>query len=124
MPAFLERERLRVESRFPGARVLAFGHLGDGNIHFNLLPPAGVSRHDWIDDHGAEATALVHDLVAAVGGSLSAEHGIGQAKLDEFVRLTDPVRLGALRAIKHALDPLGIMNPGKLVPLASGDQGQ
>jgi len=124
MPDFLERERLRVEGRFPGARVLAFGHLGDGNIHFNLLPPPGISRHDWIDDHGAEATALVHDLVAAVGGSLSAEHGIGQAKLDEFVRLTDPVRLGALRAIKHALDPLGIMNPGKLVPLASGDQGQ
>jgi len=124
MPHFLVRERERVESRFPGARIIAFGHLGDGNIHFNLLPPEHAARAGWIAEHGAEATALIHDLVAACGGSLSAEHGIGQAKLAEFARLTDPVRLGALRAIKGALDPRGIMNPGKLLPLASGDQGQ
>jgi FAD/FMN-containing dehydrogenase len=124
MPAFLERERDRVEARFPGSRIIAFGHLGDGNIHFNLLPPEHADRNAWIGEHGAAASAMVHDRVAAVGGSLSAEHGIGQAKLAEFVRLTDPVRLHALRAIKAALDPRGIMNPGKLVPLASGDQGQ
>jgi FAD/FMN-containing dehydrogenase len=124
MPAFLIRERERVEARFPGSRIIAFGHLGDGNIHFNLLPPLGTDRRSWIGEHGATATAMVHDLVAAVGGSLSAEHGIGQAKLAEFARLTDPVRLDALRAIKTALDPNGIMNPGKLVPLASGDKGQ
>jgi len=124
MPNFLERERQRVEARFPGARIIAFGHLGDGNIHFNLLPPADADRADWVARFGSEASAMIHDLVAASGGSLSAEHGIGQAKLAEFVRLTDPVRLGALRAIKAALDPDGIMNPGKLVPLASGDQGQ
>jgi FAD/FMN-containing dehydrogenase len=124
MPGFLERERERVEARFPGARIIAFGHLGDGNIHFNLLPPVDADRAAWIAEHGPDATAMIHDLVAAAGGSLSAEHGIGQAKLAEFVRLTDPVRLHALRAIKAALDPLGIMNPGKLVPLASGDQGQ
>ncbi len=119
MPAFLIRERERVEARFPGSRIIAFGHLGDGNIHFNLLPPANTDRKAWISEHGATATAMVHDLVAAAGGSLSAEHGIGQAKLAEFARLTDPVRLHTLRAIKTALDPLGIMNPGKLVPLAS-----
>lgn len=124
MPNFLERERDRVERSFPGARIIAFGHLGDGNIHFNLLPPAGTDRNAWIAAHGAVASALVHDLVAAVGGSLSAEHGIGQAKLAEFARLTDPVRLAALRAIKQALDPLGIMNPGKLVPLAPDGKGQ
>jgi FAD/FMN-containing dehydrogenase len=124
MPAFLERERVRVENSFPGSRIIAFGHLGDGNIHFNLLPPERAERSAWIGEHGAAATALVHDLVAQVGGSLSAEHGIGQAKLAEFERLTDPARLAALRAIKHALDPLGIMNPGKLVPLASGGEGQ
>jgi FAD/FMN-containing dehydrogenase len=124
MPAFLERERERVEARFPGSRIIAFGHLGDGNIHFNLLPPEGVDRHAWMAEHGPAASALVHDLVTKVGGSLSAEHGIGQAKLAEFARLTDPVRLGALRSIKQALDPLGIMNPGKLVPLASNREGQ
>jgi FAD/FMN-containing dehydrogenase len=124
MPAFLERERGRVEARFPGSRIIAFGHLGDGNIHFNLLPPENAERGAWITEHGPAASALIHDLVAAAGGSLSAEHGIGQAKLAEFARLTDPVRLDTLRAIKAALDPLGIMNPGKLVPLASGDQAQ
>lgn len=124
MPAFLDRERERVEARFPGSRIIAFGHLGDGNIHFNLLPPEGADRNGWIGQYGRAASEMVHDLVAAAGGSLSAEHGIGQAKLGEFARLTDPVRLHALRAIKAALDPLGIMNPGKLVPLASGDQGQ
>lgn len=124
MPDFLERERKRVEHDFPGARIIAFGHLGDGNIHFNLLPPAGADRNQWIAAHGAAASALVHDLVAGVGGSLSAEHGIGQAKLAEFTRLTDPVRLATLCSIKQALDPLGIMNPGKLVPLAPDGKGQ
>jgi len=124
MPAFLDRERQRLEARFPGSRIIAFGHLGDGNIHFNLLPPADADRTAWIDRHGAAASAMVHDLVVAASGSLSAEHGIGQAKLAEFERLTDPVRLNALRSIKRALDPLGIMNPGKLVPLASGDKAQ
>jgi FAD/FMN-containing dehydrogenase len=118
MPIFLEREGPRIEARFPGSRIIAFGHLGDGNIHFNLLPPADADRENWIAAHGREATAMVHDLVAAAGGSLSAEHGIGQAKLAEFARLGDPVRLAMLRAIKQAIDPLGIMNPGKLVPLA------
>jgi FAD/FMN-containing dehydrogenase len=124
MPAFLERERARLEDRFAGSRVVAFGHLGDGNIHFNLLPPESAERNGWIADHGAAASAMVYDLVAEAGGSLSAEHGIGQAKLAEFVRLTDPVRLATLRAIKQALDPQGIMNPGKLVPLASEGKGQ
>lgn len=124
MPNFLERERALVEARFAGSRIIAFGHLGDGNIHFNLLPPEGADRIAWIAEHGAAASAMIHDLVDGAGGSLSAEHGIGQAKIAEFSRLTDPVRMHALRAIKQALDPLGIMNPGKLVPLASRDKGQ
>lgn len=119
MPAFLRDERAEVEARFPGVRIIAFGHLGDGNIHFNLLPPEAEDRNRWIARFGATASAMVHDLVAARGGTLSAEHGIGQAKLAEFVRLSDPVRLQALQAIKNALDPAGIMNPGKLLPLAS-----
>jgi FAD/FMN-containing dehydrogenase len=118
MPAFLDDEQGVVERRFPGCRIIAFGHLGDGNIHFNILPPEGTERDGWIDAHGAEISAFVHDLVAARGGSLSAEHGIGQAKLAEFARLADPTRLAAMTAIKNALDPLGLMNPGKLVPIA------
>ncbi len=116
MPDFLIEARAAVEERFAGARVIAFGHLGDGNIHFNVQPPLGIDPKRWLEAEGPRVNAFVHDLVAARSGSLSAEHGIGQLKLAEFARTADPVRLGALRAIKNALDPLGIMNPGKLVP--------
>jgi FAD/FMN-containing dehydrogenase len=118
MPDFLIEARAAVQERFAGARVLAFGHLGDGNIHFNVQPPAGADGSAWLTGEAPAVSAFVHDLVAARGGSLSAEHGIGQLKLAEFARTIDPVRLGALRTIKNALDPLGIMNPGKLIPKA------
>lgn len=114
-PAFLDEGIAAVADRF-GARALAFGHLGDGNIHFNVRPPADVDRPRWLADKGAELSRFVHDLVAGYGGSLSAEHGIGRSKLAEFARLIEPARYHALRAIKDAIDPLGIMNPGKLVP--------
>ncbi len=106
-----------VERRFPGVRVNAFGHLGDGNVHFNVRAPLGAGP-EWVEAQGHEVTRLVHDLVTAAGGSISAEHGIGQMKLAELARLGDPARLAAMRAIKQALDPGAIMNPGKLVPLA------
>jgi len=116
MPGFMESARGEVERAFPGVRVLAFGHLGDGNVHFNVRPPVGVEGRPWLEGQGAAVSRLVHDLTAAAGGSLSAEHGIGQTKLAEFARLADPARVTAMRAIKAALDPHGIMNPGKLVP--------
>jgi FAD/FMN-containing dehydrogenase len=116
MPGFMESARGEVERAFPGVRVLAFGHLGDGNVHFNVRPPAGVEGRPWLEGQGAAVSRLVHDLTTAAGGSLSAEHGIGQTKLAEFARLADPARVTAMRAIKAALDPHGIMNPGKLVP--------
>lgn len=119
MPFFMETAAREVERRFTGARVLAFGHLGDGNIHFNVRCPEGAEAKPWFDAHNETVSRMVHDLVTAAGGSLSAEHGIGQFKLAEFARVGGPVRLAALAAIKRALDPLGIMNPGKLVPLAS-----
>ena len=118
MPGFMASARSEVERAFPGARVLAFGHLGDGNVHFNVRAPEGADDRAWFASQGVLVTALVDDLVTAAGGSISAEHGIGQTKLAEFARLGDPVRLSALRAIKAALDPRGIMNPGKLIPLA------
>jgi FAD/FMN-containing dehydrogenase len=116
MPRFMADARGEVERAFPGVRVLAFGHLGDGNVHFNVRPPVGVDPRSWLEGQGAAVSSLVHDLVTAAGGSLSAEHGIGQTKLAEFARLADPVRTATLRAIKAAIDPHNIMNPGKLVP--------
>jgi FAD/FMN-containing dehydrogenase len=118
MPAFIEQARAAVEARFEGARVVAFGHLGDGNVHFNVQPPAGTAAEAWLAERAEAVTRLVHDRVGDAGGSISAEHGIGQSKLAELARTADPARLAALRAIKAALDPAGIMNPGKLVPSA------
>ncbi|MGZ8361050.1 MAG: FAD-binding oxidoreductase [Allosphingosinicella sp.] len=115
MPHFLVETAQAVEARFPGVRTVPFGHLGDGNIHFNVRAPDGAAA-DWVEREGDEVMAFVHDLVTAAGGSISAEHGIGQMKLAEFARLGGAARLGAIGAIKRALDPAGIMNPGKLVP--------
>jgi FAD/FMN-containing dehydrogenase len=118
MAKFIEIESPAIEALYPGTRTMAFGHLGDGNIHFHVKAPPDMPAADFHAGDGPAITAYVYDRVAAYGGSLSAEHGIGQAKLHEFARLADPARLAALRAIKQAFDPLGIMNPGKLVPLA------
>jgi FAD/FMN-containing dehydrogenase len=110
MPRFMTAAAAELERAFPGAEASAFGHLGDGNVHFHVRLGARVKDHD-----PAAVTRMVHDLVTAAGGSISAEHGIGQMKLDEFERLASPGRIAALKAIKHALDPEGLMNPGKLV---------
>ena len=122
MPAFIENAAVAVEARFPASRVIAFGHLGDGNVHFNVQPPEGTDSAAWLEGEGPEVSAFVHDLVTAADGSISAEHGIGQMKLAEYLRTADPARLAAQRAIKQALDPHGIMNPGKLLP-ARGEKG-
>jgi FAD/FMN-containing dehydrogenase len=122
MPGFIAEAKAAVEARFPGTRVIAFGHLGDGNVHFNVRAPEGAGEQ-WLACDAAAVTGFVHDLVTAAGGSISAEHGIGQMRLSELGRLGDPARLAAMRAIKQALDPHGIMNPGKLVPPpVSGDE--
>ena len=115
MAGFMTEAAAAVEARFHGTRVIAFGHLGDGNVHFNVRAPAGAGP-DWIEGEGEAVSRYVHDLVTAAGGSISAEHGIGQMKRAELARLSAPARLNAMRAIKRALDPNDIMNPGKLVP--------
>jgi FAD/FMN-containing dehydrogenase len=119
MPDFIELATAAVRKKFVDSTVIAFGHLGDGNVHFNVLPPAGADQQAWFAKHAEQVTRFVHDLTLAEGGSLSAEHGIGQLKLEEFERLASPARLAAVQAIKRAIDPQGIMNPGKLVPLAN-----
>ena len=113
MPLFMAEAAAEVERAFPGTHASGFGHLGDGNIHFHVR--AGErGGPDWLQREGPAVSRLVHDLVTAAGGSISAEHGIGQMKRDELKRLS-PERVRALQAIKGALDPEGIMNPGKLV---------
>ena len=104
-----------IEAEFPGTEALGFGHLGDGNIHFHVLAPTGVIRGEWEEGQGKAISARVHDLVTAAHGSISAEHGIGQMKRDELARLGDPVAMALLRQVKAALDPKGLMNPGKLL---------
>ena len=115
MPRFIVEAAATVEAAFPGVVASGFGHLGDGNIHFHVRAGSHAGL-DWYEREGAAITRMVDDLVTEAGGSISAEHGIGQLKRDEFARLAPPGRVHALRAIKQALDPLGIMNPGKLVP--------
>jgi FAD/FMN-containing dehydrogenase len=115
MPRFILDAAREVERAFPGVIATGFGHLGDGNIHFHVRAGSHAAP-GWYEAEGEKITRMVDDLVTAAGGSISAEHGIGQLKLKEFKRLAPPGRISALRAIKQALDPLGIMNPGKLVP--------
>ena len=121
MAKFVEQVGPQVEDRFPGTTAVGFGHLGDGNIHFHVLAPEGAVRGEWEADEGKRISAFVHDQVTSWGGSISAEHGIGQMKRDELGRLGDPVALSMMRTIKQALDPGGLLNPGKLVPLALTD---
>ena len=116
MAAFVEETVPGVDERFPGCKALAFGHLGDGNVHFHVLAPSGVVRKEWEEGPGRAISTYVHDRVTQFGGSISAEHGIGQMKRYELGRLGDPVALALMRTIKQALDPKNLLNPGKLVP--------
>ena len=118
MPDFMIDAARICDTRFPGTHASGFGHLGDGNVHFHVRAPAGMDSALWYAEHAPVVTRFVHDLVVGVGGSISAEHGIGQMKRDELARLSSPARMAALRGIKAALDPFGILNPGKLVTLA------
>lgn len=115
MPEFILAAVPDIEAAFPGTRAVAFGHLGDGNVHFHVIAPPGAVRGQWEEAEGKTVSARVHDLVTQWGGSISAEHGIGQMKIDELARLHDPVALAVMAQIKRALDPAGLLNPGKLL---------
>jgi FAD/FMN-containing dehydrogenase len=118
MPAFMIEGAAAAQAAFPGTTASSFGHLGDGNVHFHVRAPKGTTDGPaWIAAQGGAINAFVHDAVVAAGGSISAEHGIGQMKRAELGRLAGPARIGALRAIKAAFDPEGLFNPGKLIPL-------
>ena len=111
---FLARADGLVEGAMPGVRVCAFGHLGDGNIHYNLTQPEGMDSEKFLGQW-ASMNRLVHGLVDALGGSISAEHGLGQLKRQEIRQYKSEIELDLMRTLKSALDPNGIMNPGKVV---------
>ena len=114
VPAFLAAVEPAVTAAVPGARLCAFGHLGDGNIHCNVQQPEGADKQAFLQRWG-EVNAIVHGIVGQFGGSISAEHGIGQLKRDLLPAVKDPVALATMRAIKASLDPTGILNPGKVL---------
>jgi D-lactate dehydrogenase (cytochrome) len=103
-----------VEARFPGSRPIPFGHVGDGNIHFNIAQPLGMDGPAFIAQTPA-INHVVHEIATALAGSISAEHGIGRLKRDELPRYKPAIALDLMRRIKHALDPQGIMNPGNIL---------
>jgi FAD/FMN-containing dehydrogenase len=116
IPAFLDDAERALRAAIPGVRFVVFGHLGDGNLHYNLSAPEGTSPESFVAPAMLErAQRIVHDLVAARGGSISAEHGIGQLKRAELKRTKAPLELAVMRRIKAALDPAGILNPGKIL---------
>jgi D-lactate dehydrogenase (cytochrome) len=114
VPQFLTEADAAVVKLIPGARPFAFGHLGDGNIHYNITQPAGADTQAYLD-RWHDVNEVVHAVVAKYHGSISAEHGIGILKRDELPHVKDPVALAVMRSIKSTLDPLGILNPGKVL---------
>ena len=103
-----------IVAAFPGARVVVFGHLGDGNLHYNVAAPEGADAQQFLANTRA-INRIVHDRVVAAGGSISAEHGIGVLKRDELAHYKTPLELELMRRIKSALDPRGLLNPGKVL---------
>jgi FAD/FMN-containing dehydrogenase len=114
IPAFVDEAGTAVVGAFPGARLVLFGHLGDGNLHYNVAAPQGASAQRFLE-HTHAINRIVHDRVVAAGGSISAEHGIGQLKRDELAHYKSPLELELMRRIKAALDPRGLLNPGKVL---------
>lgn len=114
VPAFIEEANAAVVKLIPGARPVPFGHLGDGNIHYNVSQPVGADAADFLA-RWHDVNAVVFEIVLRMGGSISAEHGIGVLKRDELPEVKDAVAIELMRAIKKSFDPLGIMNPGKVL---------
>jgi D-lactate dehydrogenase (cytochrome) len=114
VPAFIAEANAAVVKLIPGARPVPFGHLGDGNIHYNVSQPVGGNASDFLA-RWHDVNAVVFEIVLRMGGSISAEHGIGVLKRDELPEVKDKVAIELMRSIKAMLDPLGIMNPGKVL---------
>ncbi len=115
IPQFVARTDAALEAAIPGIRMVDFGHLGDGNLHYNVQAPEGLDAAAFLREHEPAVNRIVFDAVQVHGGSISAEHGIGQLKREELAERKDPVALALMRSIKQALDPQGLLNPGRLI---------
>ena len=116
---FVKRTDARLSQALPGIRVVNFGHLGDGNLHYNIQCPEGADAAEFLTTHEPHVNELVYESVMSFGGSVSAEHGIGRLKVDSLPQYKDPVALQLMRNIKQALDPQHLMNPGRVLRLST-----
>ena len=117
IPQFVAETDALLQSKIPGIRLVNFGHLGDGNLHYNVQAPPGADGPAFLRDHEDEVNTWVFDQVQAFNGSISAEHGIGSLKADKLTHHKDPTALAMMKAIKQALDPQNIMNPGRVIKI-------
>lgn len=115
VPDLISRAGAALEKTFPGVRIVAFGHVGDGNVHYNASMPDAASNRTFVERHEREVNSIVYDIVTGLNGSIGAEHGIGQLKREEIARYKNPLELELMRSIKSILDPQGLMNPGKVL---------
>jgi FAD/FMN-containing dehydrogenase len=115
--AFVASTDEQLKHAIPGVRLVNFGHLGDGNLHYNVQAPEGQDAAVFLAEQEARVNKIVFDAVQACGGSISAEHGVGSLKVDNLTHYKSPVALQTMRAIKQALDPQNLMNPGRVVRL-------
>lgn len=115
IPEFVRTMGQHLSDAVPGVRLITFGHLGDGNLHYNVQAPVGQAAAEFLERHEAQINTWVYDDILQRGGSFSAEHGIGALKRDELVQRKSPVAVAMMRAIKQALDPQGVLNPGKVL---------
>jgi FAD/FMN-containing dehydrogenase len=119
VPEFILRADAALEQGYPGHVTCSFGHLGDGNIHYNPLKPPNWETERWVAETG-RINRIVHDIVAELGGSITAEHGVGRLRMAELMHYKSPVEVGLMRRLKRAFDPANILNPGKVLPMESG----
>ena len=117
IPAFIEQASQQVQTLAPGSRMVIYGHMGDGNVHFNPLRPADTPAREYLDQHYSAVSHAVDQLVHGLHGSISAEHGIGVAKRDDLRLYKSEVELALMWQVKRALDPQGLLNPGKMLPV-------
>jgi FAD/FMN-containing dehydrogenase len=115
IPAFCEETDALLRREIPGVRLVNFGHLGDGNLHYNVQSPEGGDPPTFLRQYEERVTTLVYDQVHRFGGSISAEHGIGELKVDKLPHYKSPVALAMMRSVKQALDPANTLNPGRVV---------
>jgi FAD/FMN-containing dehydrogenase len=121
---FIEEASAAVRGVAPEARMVIYGHMGDGNVHFNPLRPAQVPAREFLDAHSTRVSELVDGLASEMGGSISAEHGIGVAKRDDLAKYKSPVELALMWKVKQALDPGNLLNPGKMLPRVGSHRRQ